>query len=106
MAKRLFAASTDDWRASPKTASELVWIPTLNFTITTMMLATRMPPRTRRTPDDFSRESTTLGMVEVGKSRVESLESWLRPPAGRHLSGTPSREWSRLQDGPSPGRAP
>jgi hypothetical protein len=37
---------------------------------TTTRLATRMPPSTRRTQDDFSRESATLGMVEVGKSRV------------------------------------
>src|SRR5215212_4836296 len=71
MANRLFAESTEDWRASPNTARELVLTPTTNFTMTTTMLASRIPPRTRRTPDDFCRESAPLGMVQVGQRRAE-----------------------------------
>src|SRR3982751_1001993 len=97
MAKRLLAESTADWRASPKTASEFVSMPTANFTMTTTILATRIPPRTRRTPDDLSRAFVPRGMVEVGKSRFQSLEpEWhprprsprdprrLRPPGEGH----------------------
>src|SRR5215210_3570892 len=90
MPKILLAESTDDWRASPKTASELVSNPTKNLTTTTTRLARKIPPSTRRTPDDFSRESATLGMVEVGSRGEECQRSCevasRQPPVARRSS--------------------
>src|SRR5215208_6012083 len=90
MAKRLLAESTDDWRASPKTARELVFTPTANFTMTTTILASRMPPRTRRTRDDFSPESAPLGMVEVGDRGAECQRF-----SGSHEARVASPDWRR-----------
>src|SRR5688572_16406080 len=93
--KRLLTTSTEEWMASPNTASEWVVNPTRSFTMTTAIFAMRMPPRTRRTFECRSIAVARLGISQSSYSGRAVSTSRLQDRAFQ-VGGFGNREHVRV----------